>query len=360
MSTRELSITKNELLEQISKLIQNNKGDLGRLNFIKNCIQKNKVLYNSDKIYLFEKIGGKISIEDEIPLKNIELITTIKNIMECGIGDSGRLHFILNSIQKNKSLYASDQKYIDEKITIFKKRFSEKIIKKQSTFRKIEVPIKHVIDKNHTFYDQNVVEKLKLELDKSKTTIRQLEKIIQVQKTEINNLKNELIKITNFPTNAILNELNEKIRDQKNILSKQKLIEKSIKIQKESLTQLIGYREEYEHKINHEKELLEKQLRLEKQKIKEQDDVVKLLAQKQDVINSLKAQREVVLEQIKLEKNKIESELNNLRRSLENAQKEYDEMMKNYQEEKNELNRKINEQKEKNNNAHKSNKNEEK
>ncbi len=360
MSSRELAITKNELVEQISILIQNNKGDLGRLNFIKNCIQKNKTLYNSDKLYLAEKIGTTISIEEEIPLKNSELVTAIKNIIECGIGDSGRLHYILNCIQKNKSLYSSDQKYIDEKIAIFKKRFSEKIIKKQSITRKIEVPIKPVIQQKQTFYDQDVVEKLKLELDKSKTTIRQLEKIIQVQKIEIQNLKNELIKITNVPTNAILNELNEKIRDQKDILSKQKLIEKSIKIQKESLTQLIGYREEYEHKINHEKELLEKQLKLEKQKVKEQDDMVKLLAQKQDMINSLKAQRDVVLEQIKLEKNKIEPELNNLRLSLENAQKEYDQMMKNYQNEKNELNSKINDQNEKNTNANKSNKNKEK
>ena len=49
-------------------------------------------------------------------LSNIEKIYFIDKLIEAGDGDTGRLSFIKESLENNKRLFNSDQKYLDSKL----------------------------------------------------------------------------------------------------------------------------------------------------------------------------------------------------------------------------------------------------
>ena len=53
----------------IEKLIDNNSGDIGRLEHIIDFLKKKKLLYNTDRIYLENKINSEIVIEEEKSVK---------------------------------------------------------------------------------------------------------------------------------------------------------------------------------------------------------------------------------------------------------------------------------------------------
>lgn len=347
---------KGELITNVIHLIRNNKGDIGRLNFILETLEKNKPLYNTDKKYLEKKLDKnfEIIIEEEAPKKE-DIIPTIKNIMDSGIGDPGRLQYIIIMLQKNKPLYKSDKKYLDEKIHAFDKLFTEKIQKKQL------IPIPH-LEKIQEHYIEShekpissekdkIISTLEIELEKSKSKIVQLEQIISEQKNKILILENKLAQYEDFEKNPSLKELGEQIKLEEGKLSHQKILENKIKEERIRLTQLIAYREEYEQKVNHEKNLLDKQVKFEKQKISVKDELVDKLNKQQKALEQMKAERDVILEQIKLEGDKIKPEIEKLKNELKELNDEYEKMTKNFKEEKDDLNRKIKDQKEKNKKA---------
>lgn len=48
---------------------------------------------------------------------NGELDENVKKLLDLGIGDTGRLEFVLSSLQKGKKIYNSDMKYVESLIT---------------------------------------------------------------------------------------------------------------------------------------------------------------------------------------------------------------------------------------------------
>ena len=54
-------LTLPQTITQIQELIDNGQGDAGRLNHILESLQKNKKLYNSDENYLTEKLQAKFT-----------------------------------------------------------------------------------------------------------------------------------------------------------------------------------------------------------------------------------------------------------------------------------------------------------
>ena len=115
----QISVTST--IEKIQGLIEDNSGDIGRLEHISDFLKKNKPLYNT-KIIIVEK---KKIIKKESGSEQI------KKLIESGKGDPGRLEHIQTMLKKQKKLYESDKQYLEN-------NFKIKIIEKQKGKVKIE------------------------------------------------------------------------------------------------------------------------------------------------------------------------------------------------------------------------------
>ena len=79
-------LTVLDTIEKIEKLIDENSGDIGRLEHIVDFLKKEKPLYNTDRIYLESKINAEIIFEEKIIKKESET-EQIKKLTESGKGD---------------------------------------------------------------------------------------------------------------------------------------------------------------------------------------------------------------------------------------------------------------------------------
>ncbi|MGB0642298.1 MAG: hypothetical protein ACPGKY_03100, partial [Nitrosopumilus sp.] len=123
-------LTVLETIDKIEKLIDENSGDIGRLEHIVDFLKKEKPLYNTDRIYLESKINAEIIFEEKIIKKESES-EQIKKLTKSGKGDPGRLEHIQIMLKKNKNLYESDKQYLES-------NFGIKIVQKQKEEIKIE------------------------------------------------------------------------------------------------------------------------------------------------------------------------------------------------------------------------------
>ena len=89
-------ITVASTIEKIEKLIDNNSGDIGRLEHIIDFLKKKKPLYNTDRIYLENKINSEIVFEEEKPVKKTIPIQLRIFIHRGGTASFGRCFFPTN------------------------------------------------------------------------------------------------------------------------------------------------------------------------------------------------------------------------------------------------------------------------
>ena len=135
-------VSVTQTLELIKQLIAENKGDVLRLRYIYEFLEKGRHLYASDQTYLEKKIDAKIIYEEKKPpSKQEEISKKIRNLLELGIGDSERLKFMLTWISKNQTLLNSDQIYLNQKVQIIHQKFTNKKSTKKTN--PIYVSIKH-------------------------------------------------------------------------------------------------------------------------------------------------------------------------------------------------------------------------
>jgi len=108
-------VTQNvyEQIYFIQKIIEEGDGDTGRLNFIKECLENQKSLFKSYRKYLEGKLVTMIPLQTSDPIPE-DLLMSIRELMELGKGDYGRLEHIYATIEKGKKLFKSDQHYLDE------------------------------------------------------------------------------------------------------------------------------------------------------------------------------------------------------------------------------------------------------
>ena len=162
------SVIDETVFEKIQSLMDSGGGDLGRLRFIMMTLRKGKPLYHSDQKFLERKLNLSIYIEEEkITEDQSNETKQIHKLIKLGIGDTGRLQSILETIQKNNSLYNSDKKYLEEKLSIVNLKKSES---------KTIVQVKR---------DDNELKSLKTELDKANKRISNLETTIQEKKIQL-------------------------------------------------------------------------------------------------------------------------------------------------------------------------------
>jgi hypothetical protein len=155
--TQELPlISTPDAILRIKKLIQNKQGDAGRLQYISERLQNGKKLFHSDHIYLTNKISADvIPVQLKEPTQQDEKIKGVKRLIALKFGDPGRLKYILQTLQKNKELYHSDDNYLENKIEQFHEYTEGKKIK-----RRIRVPKPELVEEG---FDQSVEELPKVE-----------------------------------------------------------------------------------------------------------------------------------------------------------------------------------------------------
>ncbi|MDH3385776.1 MAG: hypothetical protein OEL77_07165, partial [Nitrosopumilus sp.] len=106
MSTELQRISTHDGILRIKKLIQNNQGDKGRLEYIAETLQKGKPLFHSDQIYLNKKILADVSpAEIKKPTETDKKIKNVKRLISLRFGELGRLRYILQNLQSGKKIY---------------------------------------------------------------------------------------------------------------------------------------------------------------------------------------------------------------------------------------------------------------
>lgn len=347
-----------QTLEEVKKLIETQGGDPGRLRYIYEFLQKGRQLYRSDRIYLEHKLQAEITIElPKPPSKQEELMKNIQKLLELKIGFPERLQFMKKCLEKNKPLFKTDQKYLEEKLqsipkklqrrtkiqpqkfvlpkdiqTQERKPFVPKFIPK---FTRSEFSDDYVNQlKTELFTAKETIQKLNSELEIAKNTIREQETIIESQKQQLIELKKGILRPEEqkIPKSPEIEEIEKKILEETNKIEEQKSISEQIAKQKEKLNELISYREEYENRVNREKEILDEQIKIEKEKIAEKDKLVEKLTKQQEELNQSRAEREVILNQIKQEQETVDKEIERQQRELEKAKAEYEDLVKQFKE----------------------------
>ena len=105
----------SETINQVEHLIDSGNGDPGRLYHILEFLKNNKPLYHSDQLYLENKLNSPFSI-DEDPIEENDILPKVKELIDSGNGDPGRLQHIYDTLENNKPLYHSDHVYLESKL----------------------------------------------------------------------------------------------------------------------------------------------------------------------------------------------------------------------------------------------------
>ena len=194
--TSQNNVSVDQVLEIIKQLIAENKGDIPRLQYIHEFLEKGRHLYASDQNYLERKINATIVYEEEkSSLPQQETLRKIQNLLEHGIGDSERLKFMLTWVAKRKTLLNSDQVYLNKKISFL---IQQKNTRKKPARRSIlDIYPLEVIDLEQqednssqtvTPYSIIHVTQLKSELESAEKIINKLQLDIATLKGTIKNL----------------------------------------------------------------------------------------------------------------------------------------------------------------------------
>ncbi|MDH3678174.1 MAG: hypothetical protein OEQ12_07735 [Nitrosopumilus sp.] len=321
MSSEIPQISTPEAILRINKLIETKQGDEGRLRYITETLQKGKQLFHSDRIYLTKKIfADVIPIEVKKPTKLEKKIKDVKRLIASNFGDVERLRYILHTLQNNKPLYHSDEHYLQTKTNQFLELSKGRRIRR-SIRSHIPTPSRpeRYETEFHDSFSERLEEKTAIQPHQNiPEKLQEIEDAVLSQK--VNQTREWFDVIDEVP------KINLEIEKERERISKLKLDQEQIKIQREELSQLIIYRQQYEIKINHEKENLEREIKIELEKVKEKDNLVEELIKNQSKIIQTKTEREVLMEQIRIDKEKSQVELKKKQDELDQVKKEYEEL----------------------------------
>jgi len=341
LSSENPHISTSDAILRIKKLIEKKLGDPGRLQYISETLLKGRDLYRSDQIYLDNKISATvIPFQIKKPTESDDKIKGVKRLLALNFGDPGRLRYILHTLEKGKDLYNTDEIYFDSKIDQLHEFTEGKRLKRRIRSR---TP-RETSELYEEVSPQPVSEKTVEEQEKDL-----YQPPIPEPPEEPSGEKDTETKQTSdlFDLIEDTSQIDLEIKQEREKLSKLKHSQEQIKIQRDELSQLIVYRQEYEQKINREKEILEKEIKIEQQNVKDKDKLVEELIKNQTKLIQSKTEREVLVEQIKIDKEKSEAALQEKQNELEELKKEYEELQKKIKLKKQILDDKIKKEKEK-------------
>jgi len=282
----------SQTISKVDTLIDSGNGNAGRLYHILEFLKNNRPLYHSDKIYLENKLESSFSVEEESVEEN-KLLPRIKDLIDSGNGDPGRLQYIYDTLSNNKLLYHSDADYLESKLH---PTIKETIVVEPPKNPTPEIPkiTKEIVESKPTQKPKGVLPKgwsQDIVSDDKENIIKNIEEEQQKIKTQ------------------------EKITDE-------------INQQRTNLSQLISHRKEYEHKITQEKSSLESQIKEERVRIETQTNISNEIIAQKDELEKVKKERALVIDKIALGKNKISKDLLTQKRQLVQVQLEQEKIEK--------------------------------
>jgi len=353
------TITLDELLGNIQELMDSGEGDLGRLRFILMTLRRGNPLYKSDQKYLEKKLNTTFVLVEkhhEEPKPEFELISSIRELIKLGIGDSGRLQFINETLQKGKPLYKSDQKYLNEKLnsTISPSPITSNIQDTPIIERESITELKSdLVEANRKInHLETLLDKSKSKLEISMQTESPKQEVQLVKQSPGIMPKGWVMPEKEHHQNVVLEqkrnelaEISEKIKIENDKFEEQKRISQQIEIQKSKLTQLVLNRKEYEKQVEIEKNRLEEQIKTERQKVELQTKLAKQITNQKIELDCARIERDKIVKQIQEKQALISLELKKEKQNLENAKVEREKIEKQAQLEKTLIAEKIKEEK---------------
>ena len=298
-------LTQNEIIQKIQYLIDANDGDIGRLYHILEFLKQNKPLYNSDQLYLENKLQTPFTIINEEKPQENKLLSKIQTLIDSGNGDPGRLQHIYDMLLQNKPLYHSDQTYLENKLGV-----------------------NDIIQKNNVYFDTKT-EYVTNNINKLENETR-LQENFNSPKPPTPKLRGLMPQDWHPPENN-LNELTgiyEKIKTEEELLNSQQKIHDEITLQRSKLSQIILNRQDYEKQVLLEKTLLESQIKEEHLNIQSQTKLSEQIISQKEELEKVKSERNEIMKKISIEKDKVEKDLQYQKNQLAQTQSEQEEIEK--------------------------------
>ena len=320
-------------MDRIRDLIDNERGDPGRLEYICEFVRDGRRLYRSDHLYLERKFKERIVIATPpVPSKNEETAGAIRRLLYLHVGLPARLEFMLGRIRKNKPLFDSDVRYVQRKLLEAQKRrpARPRII----PFDKI--PILQEPVQNAPYIELAVPSKTDTsdlqDLLTARNTIAHLQSVIEQKNTEIKDRDGQLQKMAfqyarlrdSLLDGAELGHIEKKTLEAKEKIGAYDMLSAKITAQKGRLERLVSYGRECEAQISREKKNLEARIRSEQEKMDERGLILDDLAKKQRLLGENKARRLAFLKKIKTEQMRLEGEISVQGADLDRVRAEYD------------------------------------
>ena len=310
-------LTLSDTIQRVEQMIDSGNGDPGRLYHILESLRNNKTLYHSDQVYLEHKLNAEFSLKEEKRYIPDDLLEKIKFIIDSGNGDPGRLQHIYDMISQNKTLYHSDQKYLELKLEDLQNNHYVT----QNNFELKEIP-------------QPYVQKVETIPEEKITPVITEEKIPEPPTGLSDKLRGSMPKDWVPPNDSsTLTGIYEKIKTEEQKLDDQKRIYDEISIQRSKLSQLILNRQEYEKQVKLEQSRLESQIKEEREKIAKQTHFSEELLNQKKELDKVKSERDKIIIKISEEKTKIAKELETQKKQLVQAQLEQEAIEKQVQKE---------------------------
>ncbi|GKS67434.1 hypothetical protein YTPLAS73_09810 [Nitrosarchaeum sp.] len=310
--------TRTQIIRKIQNLIDTDGGDVGRLSYILECIAQHKSLYRSDQLYLENKVNVPFMIVDEEKPIEHPILSRIQSLISSGSGDPGRLQYIYDKISHNKPLFNSDQAYLESKL----KSSADNIKNDLINFKESS--------EDNPFIKSDSNNKIVLENTPHTTKLRGV-----------------MPKGWNPPENKSneLSGLYEKMKTEEEMLEDNKKMHNELEIQRSKLAQIILNRKEYEKQVLLEKSLLDAQIKEESINIQKQTQISEQIRLQKDEIEKVKMERNELMKEISIEKDQVSKELEEQKNQLSQIYLEQKKIEKQVKQEQLSLAKMIEEQK---------------
>lgn len=309
------ALTIEETKAFVEKLVASGNGDHGRLNHILSTLKQGRNLYKSDQKYLDGKLAQEIGLAVKITVDE-NVVTKVKNLIATGKGDMGRLQFILESLKQGKTLYKSDQKYLDSKL-------GEKIDYSGLTKDKDSV---------------KTIEDLKSQIKQANEKIANLESILNGKVAQLGTLQasesqkpvlrqqGAMPKGWQRTTSDDIHKIRQQISIEQTKLDKEKTEAEQLKIEQSKLMQIILNRKEFERQVKIEKEQLEKQIEQELRAAEQQSVLVTQIKAKEMEIAQAKKDRDIMIKELEQKQARLTDVISAEKETLSEIKNQYEKI----------------------------------
>ena len=269
-----VELTISEIIEEIDSLIDAGEYDVGRLDNIRESLRRNKPLFNSDQLYLEKLFGSPIIFKNEDIPPN-PLLPLIKKLIDSGSGDIGRLQSIHDLLLKGKSLYQSDQVYLQKKLDETSSNSASLYVDEKVTL--VETKDEHQSSKD-ILHTKGALPK---GWDENKPVTPESDNINQNNLAE-NNVKES---IPSEPENTELSKIKQSSQEQKK--------------------QIESVNRDLDSQIKMERKKIASNISQFKQITEQKDELKKIEIETLSVLDKIKKEREDVLKESKLQKEEL-------------------------------------------------------